>query len=58
MSAVTFLDARGLSLLLLTQNRLTERGLRCRIVSPSHVVRRLLELVDLDEQMTARVGSM
>lgn len=49
MSAVTFIDARALSLLLLAQDRLAERGLRCRIVSPSHVVKRLFEVTGLEE---------
>ncbi len=40
-SAVTFIDSRGLSLLLATQNRLAERGLRCRFVNPSRIVRRV-----------------
>jgi len=53
MSAVTFIDARGLSLLLVAQHRLADRGLRCRIVSPSRVVRRLFEVVDLEERLTA-----
>jgi anti-anti-sigma factor len=47
MSAVTFIDARGLSLLVLTRNRLAERGLRCRIVNAAPVVRRLFDIVGL-----------
>lgn len=58
MSAVTFIDARGLSLLLLMQQRLAERELRCRIVSPSDVVRRLFEIVGLEERLTGRIGSV
>ena len=54
MSAVTFIDARGLSLLLITQHRLAERGLGCRIVSPSEAVRRLFKLVGLKERMPER----
>jgi len=50
MSAVTFIDARGLSLLLLTQNRLAERGLRCQFVSPSHAVRRLFNILGLESE--------
>ena len=49
MSAVTFIDARGLSLLLITQHRLAERGLGCRMVSPSEAVRRLFTLVGLKD---------
>lgn len=47
MSAVTFIDARGLSLLVVTRNRLADRGLRCRIVNASPVVRRLFGIVGL-----------
>jgi anti-anti-sigma factor len=54
MSEVTFIDGRGLSLLLRTQNRLADRGLRCRIVSPSPVVRRLFERVRLEERLSRR----
>jgi anti-sigma B factor antagonist len=45
MSAVTFIDSRGLALLLLTRSRLVERGFRCRLVNPSPVVRRLFDIV-------------
>jgi anti-anti-sigma factor len=55
-SAVTFIDSRGLSLLLVTQNRLAERGLRCRVVSPSRTVRRLFELVHLDDRLCTRAS--
>jgi len=50
-SAVTFIDSAGLSLLLATQDRLAERGRRCRIVSPSRPARRLFELVGLDDRL-------
>lgn len=55
-SAVTFIDSRALSALLVTRNRLAERGLRCRVVSPSRTVRRLFELVHLDDRLCQRVG--
>ena len=45
MSAVTFIDSRGLALLLLMRTRLAERGLRCRLVNQSPVVRRLFDIV-------------
>ena len=48
-SEVTFIDSRCLSLLLGTCNRLAERGLRCRVVNPSRIVRRLFELVRVDD---------
>ena len=55
-SAVTFIDGRGLALLLATQNRLAERQLRCRVVNPSRTVRKLFELVHLDDRLYKRVG--
>lgn len=57
MSEVTFIDGRGLSLLIRTQNRLADRGLRCRIVSPSPVVRRLFALVSLEDRLSKRFDS-
>jgi anti-anti-sigma factor len=48
MSAVTFIDGRGLSLILTTQERLSARGLGCEIVNPSPVVRRLFDVVGLE----------
>ena len=54
MSEVTFIDCRGVSLFLHAQERLAERGLRCRVVSPSHVVRRLFALVDLEDRLVGR----
>ena len=38
-SDVTFIGSRGLSLLLGTQRRLAERGLRCRVVGPLSAMR-------------------
>jgi len=54
MSEVTFIDCRGVSLFLRTQSRLAERGLRCRIVSPSPAVRRLFDLLGLDDRLSGR----
>ena len=48
MAGVTFIDGRGLSLMLRTQERLAARGLGCEIVNPSTVVRRLFDVVGLD----------
>ncbi len=53
MSGVTFIDGRGLSLLLTTQERLAARGLGCEIVNPSPVVRRLFDVVGLENLLTA-----
>jgi anti-anti-sigma factor len=54
-SAVTFLDSRGLALLLSLQNQLAERAVRCRIVSPSRVVRRLFELARVEDRLCGRL---
>ena len=51
-SAVTFIDSQGLSLLLVTQDRLAERGLRCRVVNPSGTVRCLFNLHHLDHHLS------
>lgn len=53
MSAVTFIDGRGLSLILKTQERLESRGLSCAIVDPSPVVRRLFDVVGLQNLLSA-----
>ena len=53
MSAVTFIDGRGLSLILKTQERLESRGLGCAIVNPSPVVRRLFDVVGLQNLLSA-----
>ncbi len=52
MAGVTFIDGRGLSLMLLTQERLAARGLGCEIVNPSAAVRRLFDVVGLDGLLT------
>ena len=54
MSDVTFIDSRGLLLFLRTQDRLAERGLRCRIVNPSKCVRRLFNLLSLEDRLRGR----
>jgi anti-anti-sigma factor len=53
MSGVTFIDGRGLSLLLTTQERLAVRGLGCELVNPSPVVRRLFDVVGLENLLSA-----
>lgn len=53
MSGVTFIDGRGLSLMLTTQERLAARGLGCEIVNPSPVVRRLFDVVGLESLLSA-----
>ncbi len=53
MSGVTFIDGRGLSLLLTTQERLAARELGCEIVNPSPVVRRLFDVVGLENLLSA-----
>jgi anti-anti-sigma factor len=53
MSGVTFIDGRGLSLMLTTQERLAARGLGCEIVNPSPVVRRLFDVVGLQSLLSA-----
>jgi anti-anti-sigma factor len=53
MSGVTFIDGRGLSLMLTTQERLAARGLGCAIVNPSPVVRRLFDVVGLQNLLSA-----
>ena len=53
MSGVTFIDGRGLSLILKTQERLAVRGLGCEIVNPSLVVRRLFDVVGLQNLLSA-----
>ena len=55
-SEVTFIGSRGLSLLLGTQSRLSERGLRCRVVSPSRAMRRVLEVAEVDECLCKSVS--
>jgi anti-anti-sigma factor len=50
-SSVTFIDCRGLSLLLGLQCQLAQRTLRCRIVSPSPVVRRLFQLAGAEDRL-------
>lgn len=50
-SDVTFIGSRGLSLLLGTQRRLAERGLRCRVVGPSSAMRRVLEVAQVDDRL-------
>ena len=50
-SEVTFVGSRGLSLLLATQSRLAERGLRCRVVSPSSVMRHVLAVAQVDDRL-------
>jgi anti-anti-sigma factor len=50
-SSVTFIDCRGLSLLLGLQGQLAQRELRCRIVSPSRVVRRLFQLAGAENRL-------
>ena len=55
-SDVTFIGSRGLSLLLGTQSRLAERGLRCRVVSPSRAMRRVLEVAQVDDRLCKGVS--
>ena len=47
MSDVTFVDCRGISVAVLTRNEAALRGLHLRIIRPSPVARRLLELTRL-----------
>jgi anti-anti-sigma factor len=45
LSAVTFVDGLGISLLARTRRQLSERGIEFEIVSPSSAVRRVVDLV-------------
>ena len=55
MSGVTFIDGRGLSLMLATQERLAARGLGCAIVNPTPVVRRLFDVVGLQTLLSGLI---
>lgn len=64
LSGVTFLDGRGLQVLLDVQRRLDERSALLCLVNPARPVRRVLELTGTDgvfaitdEQSTGTTGS-
>ena len=48
LSALTFLDASGISALLTVQRALAARGGRLALRSPSRLVRRVVKVLDLD----------
>lgn len=52
---VTFIDGRGLSLLLTLRKSLAERGRPCHLIGASDTVHRLLEITRLTELLAAEV---
>lgn len=57
LSGVTFIDGRGLSLLLAANAAVTERGHRCQIIGATGITRRLLTVTELDGLLCDRVAT-
>lgn len=51
LNGVTFIDGRGVSMIVALQQSLGERGVACRITRCSNVVRRLFHIVRLGEHL-------
>ncbi len=49
LAGVTFLDASGIRALLMSQTAAAEAGCRLTLIKPSHMTRRVLEIVGLLE---------
>jgi anti-anti-sigma factor len=54
VSAMTFMDSTGAQALLHVHNRVESLGRRLVIVSPTRPVRRVLELMGLDQVITVQ----
>lgn len=56
LRGVTFIDGRGLSLLLALRKSLVERDCPCHVIDASDTVYRLLEITHLTELLTAEAA--